>query len=328
MRPYFKVIRAYAVILLSKLIDPLLKAQYVLSKGINPLDGDLALPVLKEQNRIGGSEVVSLFRNRDIEKKRVLAVEKPSCIDIVILTPKLVEFRAIIRLLNNVIKYFCPRTQSFYRIGSFKGYHIAVRETKAGNSIVAVEAERAITLFKPQFMLLVGMAGAVSKKLDIGDVVIGERSYAYEAGVETENGLQRRDKGDSYDAQLIELAKSLLLDDGWTKFTTHKRLYPVKTGPIAAGEKVIKTSKTEIFNLIQQHCQDAVAVEMEAVGFSTALSAYRGEVRGINIRSISDKLDEKAKSNAQGSRELASENAAAFAFELISNLNLLKKKSA
>ncbi len=327
MRPYSKVIRASAVIMLNKLIDPLLKVQHALSKGISPLEGDCALQVLEKQNRIGKSEAVSLVQNWDIEESRKLTADNLPCIDIVILTPKLVEFKAIIRLLNNLRKFFGPRTKSFYQIGSFGGFHIAVRETKAGNSIVAVEAERAIALFKPKFMLLVGMAGAVSKKLNIGDVVIGERSYAYESGVETDSGLQPRDKGDSYDAQLIELAKSLLLDEGWTKFTSHKKIYSVKTGPIAAGEKVIKTSKTKIFNLIQKHCQDAVAVEMEAVGFSTALFAYRGKVRGINIRSISDKLDEKAKANAQGSRELASENAAAFAFELIRNLNLLEKMS-
>jgi nucleoside phosphorylase len=57
-----------------------------------------------------------------------------------------------------------------------------------------------------------------------------------------------------------------------------------------------------------------MVVEMEGEGFMRA--AYTNKVDGMVVRGVSDLLDGKAEADSSGSQEVASDHAAAFAFEL------------
>ncbi len=92
-------------------------------------------------------------------------------------------------------------------------------------------------------------------------------------------------------------------------------------GPIAAGEKVLKSSKGAVATLLRQHYSDALAVEMEGAGFLYA--AYACSADAIVVRGISDLLDGKPESDALGSQEIAAAHASAFTFELLARLDRL-----
>ena len=69
---------------------------------------------------------------------------------------------------------------------------------------------------------------------------------------------------------------------------------------------------------IRASYSDSVAVAMEDVGVTRA--ADLAGAKGLAIRAVSDLLDGKAEADASGSKLIAADNAAAFAFELLASL--------
>ncbi len=193
---------------------------------------------------------------------------------------------------------------------------VSFAEIGPGNPGAAAEAERAIAYFAPEVVLFLGVAGGI-KGVSIGDVVVATKVYGYERG-KVEGDFRSRPVvfNSSYD--LEQRARAEAKREDWVT-RINKSLastFRVFVAPIAAGEKVISSKTSDVFMFISEHFGDALAVEMEGVGFLDAAHANQ-QVRALVIRGISDLIDNKEKSDAQGSQELAALNAAAFAFEVV-----------
>ena len=66
-----------------------------------------------------------------------------------------------------------------------------------GGTNTAVDAQRAITHFKPQIILFVGIAGGI-KDVGLGDIVVATKVYGYESGrVEAQGFRSRPEVGQS-----------------------------------------------------------------------------------------------------------------------------------
>lgn len=240
-----------------------------------------------------------------------------------ILTALRVEYLAVRAHLENLEEITNKGT--VYEKGSFsfndKFWEVLLVEVGAGNNTAAFEAERAISYFQPQVALFIGVAGAI-KDAEIGDVVIGTKIYGYASGKSTQEFLPRPDVGNSSYA-LVQRARAVGRKSEWLsriKKSDEQFGQPKAfIGAIAAGEQVVASTESETFKFLRSNYGDALAVEMEGRGFLVATHANQ-ETESLVIRGISDLIHNKSDSDDDLRQEIASNNAAAFAFEILATL--------
>jgi adenosylhomocysteine nucleosidase len=119
---------------------------------------------------------------------------------------------------------------------------------------------------------------------------------------------------------LEQVAKHVKRENKWVdKIKITEGMAPeAYVQPIAAGEKVVSSNKSVVFSYLTKYCSDAVAVDMEGNGFFVAARPHHAHA--IEIRGISDLIENKADADASGSQHIAAEHAAAFAFSMIDEL--------
>ncbi len=244
--------------------------------------------------------------------------------DVLLLTPTQKEYDIVRQYLIH------PKSVSYlgeyYEIGEFAGlkhhYKIGIRETGPKIAPVALATQKAIQGFQPSLIILTGITGGV-KDVTLGDVVVGTKAYGYESGKETSTGTVSRSSSLPYDKELIEFAKTIRRANNWKNRVPDQFLVPDSTvyfGPIASGDKVIASKDSPVYKTLQQSYNDTTSLEMEAIGLAEALQPYKN-IRGMNIRGVSDLLDHKEQSDGQGWQEKAVYQAAGFLFELLYQLD-------
>jgi nucleoside phosphorylase len=250
----------------------------------------------------------------------------------VILTALPIEYLAVRNHLINLQEEIHPQGMIYER-GSFVGnghsWEIGIAEVGAGNAGAAVEAERAIAYFKPDILFFVGIAGGI-KDVAIGDVVAATDVYGYESGKAEEQQFFTRPKAGKSSYALVQRAKSEARKGEWLKrLAKSPTIQPrVFVAPIAAGEKVIASKQSDVFRFLRASYNDVIAVEMEGFGFLSAAFAYP-DIKAIVIRGISDLVEGKnddspasGQKSEQVRQEEASHHASAFAFEILSKLEM------
>lgn len=246
----------------------------------------------------------------------------------VILTALPVEYLAVRTHPTDLREEMHPQG-TIYERGKFtangREWEVGIAEVGAGNAGAAVEAERAIAYFQPDILLFVGIAGGI-KDVAIGDVVVATDVYGYESGKVGEQFFTRPKIGKSAYA-LVQRAKSEARKREWLQRipsppTSSPRAF---VAPIAAGEKVIASRQSDIFQFLRISYNDAIAVEMEGFGFLSAAFAYPN-IKAVVIRGVSDLIEgknddspESGQEPEQVRQEKASYHASAFAFEMLSN---------
>jgi nucleoside phosphorylase len=254
----------------------------------------------------------------------------------VILTALVVEHKAVeahlqpFGQLTRLSEEIHP-SGTVYTQGHFQAngctWNVAVVQIDMGNVSAGVEAIRAIEQFKPRVILFVGVAGGI-KDVKIGDVVAASIVYGYECGKIFDDRTLPRPKLGEADYDLKQRAQAESRKDDWraqirSGSTTSETIPSVYVKPIAAGEKVIASQKSVIYDYLREYYDDAIAVEMEGFGFLKATQQVKN-VSAIVIRGISNLIEDKNDASVDSEQirqEKAASHASAFAFTLLAKLD-------
>lgn len=165
---------------------------------------------------------------------------------------------------------------------------------RAGTTPCALAISEAYVEFRPQSMVLLGVAGGMHREgQGVGDIVISDTIWFYEYG-KVEDGFRPRIRYVyQVDPTLFRSAIALKPPaDIWTDSATQDLPPPqVRSGTVASGNKVIDNIDDPIFRQVLAVEPKILAVEMEAAGAADAIDELRSRgatVRFIMLRGISD----------------------------------------
>ncbi len=222
-----------------------------------------------------------------------------------------------------------PTTETDYTKGIYESkggtLEVIVGRTDQTNVNAAIETERAIDHFDPEYAFFVGVAGGL-KDVKVGDIVIGQDVYGFERGKAESHNFKPRPKFGASTYALERLAGEYSKSEDWNRKAIHlvnEEFAPVirtYTGTIASGEKVDASIDSDLHQFLKQNASHALAIEMEGLGF-LEVCRMRPSVKTLLLRGISDLVDKKSEMDAQGSQPYASANVAAFLFGMLEQLD-------
>jgi nucleoside phosphorylase len=248
---------------------------------------------------------------------------------ILILTALEVERMAIEQYLDDIRSELHPETGTDYSKGTYKirdvTLDVIVARTDQTNVNAAIETERAIAHFDPEYVFFAGVAGGL-KDVEVGDIVIGQNVYGYERGKAEENNFKTRPQFGASTYALERLASQYSKSSEWKQIAEkllNSEFAPIIStynGTIASGEKVDASIDSDLHQFLKQNASHALAIEMEGLGF-LEVCRMRPLVKTLLLRGISDLVDDKGDMDGKGSQPYASANVAAFLFGLLELLD-------
>ncbi|GFP76270.1 5'-methylthioadenosine/adenosylhomocysteine nucleosidase [Clostridium fungisolvens] len=167
-----------------------------------------------------------------------------------------------------------------------------------------------IDKFDVTHIILIGVAGALSSQLEVGDIVISSEVAYHDvaSGILTEYHPWMEDIYFKADGKLIELSM-----EAASSLVATSKFY---TGRIITGETFITHKEREY--LVQQF--NPLCVDMESA--SVAHTCYVNRIPFVVIRSMSDNADEKSSEQFKINAETAAQNSIKVVEGLIIKLSL------
>ena len=264
------------------------------------------------------------------------AVNAGASVDFLIITAIRVERDAVLKQLGCNTESEEDGDLSYYRctLNTDSNYSEEILEvavtmlSQVGNTHAAEHTARCIRCLSPDFVVMVGIAGGIRDKVNLGDVVVSKKIVSYEYTKVTASGYEQRNEVESVDRILLDRAMNRDVD--WhTRIRTKRPSIPnsaelprVHFASIASGEKVIadKNSAIELTKLDAK----IAAIEMESFGVAVAAAKSEQRPRFIALRGICDYAD--AQKNDEW-HEYAADSVAAYTIGLLQSGPMLFSES-
>ncbi|MQA05461.1 MAG: purine phosphorylase [Streptosporangiales bacterium] len=197
---------------------------------------------------------------------------------------------------------------------------VALAATGMTNLNAALLTERAIAEFNPSTTMFVGVAGGRRDWLQLGDVVVATRVYSYHGGRSEDTRFRVRPRAWEISHRAEQVARWLSRSSDWYPSAAEAPAPVVHFAPIAAGDVVLDSQTSDVAQHLDDHYNDAIAVEMESAGFAAA-GQVNEHVVSVTIRGISDGAGgAKEQTDNKGWQQIAARNAAAFAAAVAAEL--------
>lgn len=241
----------------------------------------------------------------------------------VVLTAIPVEYEAVREHLLDIEEQ-THRAGTIFHLGRLpKGpWRVVLTQTGQGNPRAAALAERAISHYRPDLVILIGVAGRLHTDLSLGDVVVAKKVYAIHGGKEDDAGFRPRPENWWPDHGHVQRAERIAGRGAWQDALSDRSRSGTKAvvRAIASGEVVLDSAKSPLARMIKRQYGDAAAIEMEGAGVALA-SQLNESLPVVVLRGISDYADgQKEVTDRAGWQRRAARNAAAFAVTLLAEL--------
>jgi len=215
---------------------------------------------------------------------------------------------------------------------------VCVQPNDYSNIPAAIIATKVICKWDPRFVLLVGIAGGVSKNenLQLGDVVIPNLVHYVEVEKIKDGQKLGRPYSIASPAKEFKNSHQISREKKWTDRITLAKPEgsekpKVVFGDIISGEKLEADYENKSLQQRLKEYDTMIAVEMESGGVSKAVdenSDTHINTKFFAVRGISDLCDLQNNQAARDTwKEYAAEAAAAYAYELLCNLTLYQNQS-
>jgi nucleoside phosphorylase len=247
----------------------------------------------------------------------------------VVLTALGSEYEAVREFLEDVGPAPPHARGTRYETGTVAGagwdWQVTVGQVGEGIANAAIHCERVIDTFTPHLVLFVGVAGSLRPdSVRLGDVVVATRVVHFQGGKDGDRfrARPRAFESSHHIEQLAMQLRQTAHRDGWLRRlgVMPERPPEVHLKPIASGDVVVDGERSKSRRLLDEHYNDAVAVEMEGVGLLHAAHLNDRVTAGV-VRGISDLTLDKRRSDQAGWQERAARHAAAFTVELLAQLD-------
>jgi adenosylhomocysteine nucleosidase len=233
--------------------------------------------------------------------------------DLAIVTVVTEETRAVIKALERNKDHYRSTTGSLsdriYYEGrlSAKGggfYSVACTQSlKQGNRPVASAYKHIVTEYEPNLVVLIGIAGAIHKDIDLCDVVFADSVWYYDQRKETPDGTVHRGQVYHIEPRLNAALNAFFVEHGEPATSNASDGSPRKTmkvlkGPIGSGEAVVACREATSRKWLAQANDKILALETEAGGLAEVFEeeqlvrGYKAEGYLI-VRGISDHADKQ-----------------------------------
>lgn len=194
---------------------------------------------------------------------------------------------------------------TFYE-GILAGKQVVICKSGVGKVFAALVTQKLIDTYAPAGILFTGVAGGISDKLNVGDVVVADDCIQHDL-----------------DARGLGFPRGAVPYTEHRYFKTDHRLkklalsapcqHPIHEGRILTGDHFITKSEMHEFNYLTEELQgDAVEMEGAAVGQVCSVN----EIPFLIIRTISDKANEEAAVNFNKFLPVVANNS----FEVVSHI--------
>jgi nucleoside phosphorylase len=230
---------------------------------------------------------------------------------------------------------FAPSTSCMFRNELATDVYdvILAKAPDRGNTPCAELVSMVVERFRPEFIILSGIAGGVGGRDDValGDIVVADHVDWYEmrkmAGGKDAVRRQAIDHPSSYlrDTIVPRVSTAASWIAGLTVARPSAGTPKVIEGNLIAGEKVLGDDKNRYQKKVLKEFDKALAVDMESYGLGRAVYTARG-VRRYNlgylvVRGISDLVGDPENNATRGAwRDYAAAVAAGYAIAIANEI--------
>ena len=186
----------------------------------------------------------------------------------------------------------------------------------------AILATISLLTYKPKLLIMGGICAGVEGKTAIGDIIVADPVFNYEAGKRTPNGFQANYTQRHLTRRCKETAEQMKDDrafmreikDSWDLGTGKPQTeIGVHIAPMGSGSSVL--TEPNVLKDVAQHHRTITGIDMEA--FAIGQSAYevlREEIPWLVVKGVQDYANENKNDK---SREYAAYVSAKFILEFL-----------